>query len=642
MNAKNIAVVFMTLILVLGFVSVSGAYQDPVNQHQSGDQQDKDKPTPEKKAIALLDLVLGEAGSLKLPENRVYVQISAGDLLWDRDEQRARALFSEAAGTIADLMRRSDASDRRSYQANRAALELRQELVITVARHDGALAAQLLQTLPAPLAAAPGPGGRRPDSQNNLEQSLVAAIAANDPKTALKNAQEWLTRGEYPASLTKVISQLQAKDADSATKLTDQLVKRLQPEEMLAKQDAVRLSIALLGPGPRPDRKAGDGAQAGPQPPSGNPDQLLTEAAYRDVMSAAITAALRAVPQSPGAAGSQGGPRGRGFNSTPATPPTEAEIAQANARSLLNGLQGMLQQVDRYVPDRALSLRQKVTAMGIGNDPRNAYGQLGGLMQQGTSDSLMTAAATAPQGMQNRLYQQAAMKAIDEGNTDRAREIANQHLDGTSKDNVLRTADLTQATHSASANKMDEIRRTIASAKSDDERVSLLLQFANTLQSESPKLALQFLEEARGLVTRRATSYAQLEAQLNVAHALSQFDPSRSFDTLEPGINQLNDLVSAAAMLSGFELNLFKEGELPLQGGGSLAGMVVRYGSELAGLAKTDFEKAQVMTTRFVATEPRILAELTIIRGVLGATPIESSASGFGGRGAGQFGRRPQ
>jgi len=108
---------------------------------------------------------------------------------------------------------------------------------------------------------------------------------------------------------------------------------------------------------------------------------------------------------------------------------------------------------------------------------------------------------------------------------------------------------------------------------------------------------------------------------------------------MEPGINQLNELLSAAAILSGFELNVFKEGELPLQGGGSLAGMVLRYGGELAGLAKIDFEKAQLMTDKFVLAEPRILVKLTLVRGVLGATPIESNAGG--GRG-GQFGRRPQ
>jgi hypothetical protein len=647
MNAKNGAAAILigaaiAIIYVPAYPAQESSNQQQPNPPQSSDQQDKDKPTPEKKAVSLLDQVLSDAGSLKLPENRVYVQISAGDLLWDRDEQRARGLFSEAAATIADLMRRSDGNDRRSAQANRAALELRQELVLTVARHDGALAYQLLQSMPTPPSTpTQGPGGRRPDTQNTLEQSLVAAIAANDPKTALKNAQDWLNKGEYPASLTKVISQLQSKDPESAAKLTDQMVKRLQPEEMLAKQDAVRLTMALLGPGPRPDKKTPDSSQAGGQSSAqsgaATADQVLTEAAYRDVMSATITAALRAIPQAPGA---QGGARGRQANPAPAASQSEADLAQPNARALLNGLQGMLQQVDQYLPDRGLSLRQKLTAMGIGNDPRNAYGRGSNLMQQGTSDSLMTAAASAPQGMQNRLYQQAAMKAIDEGNPDRAREIANQHLDGTTKDGVLRTADLTQATRSASANKMDEVRRTIASAKSDDERVSLLLQFANTLQSESPKVALQLLDEARGLVTRRASNYAQLEAQLNVAHALAQFDAALSFDTLEPGISQINDLVSAAAMLSGFELNIFKDGELPLQGGGSLTGMVVRYGTELAALARTDFEKAQMMSDRFVLAEPRILAKLSMVRGVLGATPIESANGG--GRGGGQFGRRPQ
>src|SRR6266478_6116393 len=105
-------------------------------------------------------------------------------------------------------------------------------------------------------------------------------------------------------------------------------------------------------------------------------------------------------------------------------------------------------------------------------------------------------------------------------------------------------------------------------------------------------------------------------------------------------ISQLNELLSAAAILSGFELNIFKEGELPLQGGGSLAGMVLRYGGELAALAKINFEKAQLMTDKFVLAEPRILVKLTLVRGVLGATPIESN--GGGGRGGGQFGRRPQ
>jgi len=631
MKARSTAALLIGFTISIAFIPVANASRP---QESRAQQQDKDKSTPEKKAVLLLDQVLGEAGSLKLPENRIYVQISAADLLWDRDEARARALIMEAAGGIADLLRRNESGDRRPGNANRLALDLRQTLVMSAARHDTALAYQILQTMPAPSSADP----RRPGDQDYLEQNLVAIIAANDPKAALKTAQEWIDKGEYPASMTRVLTQLQAKDAESAKKLTDNLVKRLQPEEMLAKQDAARLSLNLLRAGPRPEKKPGDISTS----TASTTGQILNESAYRDVMAAAITAALRAMPQPAGVGGRGPGFRGRQNNQTANTPPTEAEIAQSNARALLSGLQTSLARVDAYLPERSLALRQKLTQMGMGDDQRTAFGQMANLMQQGTSESLMAAAASAPQGMQNRLYQQAAMMALDEGNADRAREIAN-HLDGTARDNLLRTVDLRLATRSASANNMDQIRQTIASAKSEDERLALLLQFASTLEHESPKLAIQLLEEARSLVARRATNYAQFEAQLKVAHALAALDPSKIFDTLDPGIGQINDLLSAAATLSGFEVNIFRDGELPLQAASSLTALVMRYGTELAALAKVDFDRAQMMTDRFQLAETRILAKLTMVREVLGVKDLDGGNESGRGRGfPGQFGRRPQ
>ena len=639
MNAKHVARILFGIVLTIASAPAYLA-QDASSQPQS-EQRDKDKPTPEKKALLLLEQVVGEAGALKLPENRIYVQISAADMLWDRDEARARALMVEAAGGIAELMRTSNPTDRRSANASRVALQLRQQLVLAAARHDSGLAYSLLQSMPAP-PPANGPAMGRPDAQDNLEQNLVAVIAANDPKTAMKNAQEWLDKGEYPASIQRVLSQVQQKDAESATKLAEKLVSQLQPEELLAKQDAARLSLNILRTGPRPDKKAGGAAQPAPA----NPDQVLSQSSFRDLMAATITAALRATPQTGsnaqrGPGGFRGGPGGPRATA-PAAPQSAADLAQANARALLSGLQTMLQQVDATLPERSLALRTKLTQMGMDNDPRGRFDQFQSLIQQGTSESLMTAAASAPAGMQSRIYQQAAMKALDEGNADRAREIANQHLDETTRNNVLRAADLKQSVRSASADKMDEIRKTIASAKSDEERLSMLLQFAESLEGDSPKLALQLYDEARGMVARRATNYSNFESQLEVADAVADLDPARAFDTLEPGINQLNELLSAAATLSGFEVNLFRDGELPLQNGSQLAGIVTRFGAELAELARKDFERAQAMADRFQLTEPRILTKLAMARGVLGVKPLESSSDSGGGRGFGGFARRPQ
>ena len=97
-------------------------------------------------------------------------------------------------------------------------------------------------------------------------------------------------------------------------------------------------------------------------------------------------------------------------------------------------------------------------------------------------------------------------------------------------------------------------------------------------------------------------------------------DLARSFEVLEPGISQLNELLSAAALLSGFEVNIFRDGELPLQGGGGLTGMVMRYGQELSLLAKVISNGLKPSPVDFSLLSPRILARVTIVQGVLGAT----------------------
>ena len=160
----------------------------------------------------------------------------------------------------------------------------------------------------------------------------------------------------------------------------------------------------------------------------------------------------------------------------------------------------------------------------------------------------------------------------------------------------------------------------------------MLIQLTTDLQQSDPKLARQLLEEARQMTNRRATDYDHFEQQLKVAHAFASIEPARSFEVLDPGISQLNELLSAAALLSGFEVNIFRDGELPLMGGSGLKNMVTEYGEELASLAKIDFERSETLAGRFQFTESRILARLTIIQKVLGVEPVQPNLNirGFG------------
>jgi hypothetical protein len=296
---------------------------------------------------------------------------------------------------------------------------------------------------------------------------------------------------------------------------------------------------------------------------------------------------------------------------------------------LLRGLQGMLTQIDQVLPERGQAVRQKLTELGMGNNAMADFGnQMRNVMQQGgDSETLANAASSAPGPIQASLYQEAARRAIDEGNTDRALQIATEHLDERERNSITQAIDFKKLTANASAEKLGEIRQKLAALPSDSDRVKYLADLAVATQKDNPKLALKFAEDARTLVSKRATDYRDLENQLRVAEIFASIDPKKSFEVLEPGIAQLNELLAAAQILNGFEVEVFRDGELPLQGGSELAGMVSRYGQQLASLAKLDFEHAQITAEKFQLAEPRLMTKLSIVQAAFGVRP-----SGMDGR----------
>lgn len=622
---KTWMAILFTLALALG--SIGAVAQETAPSPETEEQQ-KEKTEREKKAFALLDQVVDEAQLLKLPENRIRLQINAAELLWQSNEGRARSLFSQAADGVAEMVRSVNTEipigERRSFNQTRTPTQLRQELVLTVARYDAPFAYQLLAATRQPAPAADPAGTIAVNVEDNLEQRLLAQVAALDPKLALQNAEQLLEKGQYPRSLSEVLAQLQAKDKEGAAKLEDKLLKRLVSANILASWDAASLALDLLQPGPRSSNSSKVSATVSKRPAQ------IGQSGYVDLMGNVIDAALRATSQASNQSRQNRG-RGRGFGnaSTGGTPGTgstqsQGEIEQGNARRLLGGLQMLLSQIDQNVPARAQAVRQKIAELGMTNNQRATQNQiLNSLQQQNSSEAMLAMAATAPVGLQSHIYRRAALKALDEGNVDRARQIANDHMDESARASILQTVEIQQVAKKAEADAIGEVRQMLSGLPNDEQRIDLLLQLASSAQANNPTFAMQLLNEARQLTNKRATSYQQFDQQLRVADAFKEIESERSFEILEPGIMQLNELLSAAAVLSGFEVNVFREGEMPLQGGG-LSTMVARYGQRLGGLATKDFERAQTLANRFQVSEARIVARLAIVRGMLGLEPAVS------------------
>jgi hypothetical protein len=632
----------LTLILTLGLFSFSVLAQDQPAASQpspSTEEQEKEKAERERNAYRLLDQVIDEAQSLRLTENRVRIQINAADMLWDQNQARARSLFSMAGESVAELARTQVAAlNRRNNPGggpnfappNLRAFQLRQELVLTAARHDATLAYQLLAvTKPSvPLQPTDDARGNRPavTADENLEQSLLSRVAALDPKLAAQNAELMLDKGQFPFTLPQVIGQLQRQDADAANKLTDKVVKKLQATNLLTSPAAAALVQTMLVGGPRPPGEPAADSAAKQQPLRGWP-AVLEQTVYVDLLSSAVDTALKATPPQ-----NNQRPARPIMGRVNTQPQTDAQTEQNNARRLLASLQSLMPMIDQFLPAKAAQVRQKMTEMGMPPNPGMPYTAqtANGVQSEPTADSLVQAASTAPPQMQSRIYQQAAYKALEEGDTERARQIATDHLQSNVRDAVIKRIDFREMTKKAEAARIEDVRQAAARLQSDNEKLDLLLQVANDTQKSNPKLALQVLEDARQLTNHRATGYDHFEQQLKVAHAFASVDPARSFEVIDPGISHINELLSAAALLSGFEMNMFRDGEMAIQNGNGLTSTINRFGQELALLARSDFERSEALAGRFQFPEARIMARMAIVQGLLGTRPVSGNTRLFG------------
>jgi hypothetical protein len=629
------------LTLVLGLFCFSAwpvsAQDQPVPQPSA--EELEQKAEREKNAYRLLDQVIDEAQSLRLTENRVRVQINAADMLWDQNQARARSLFSMAAEGVAELGRSQPNAVRRvqpgtgtanfvtfeggNGPSNLRSFQLRQELVMAVARHDAALAYQLLAATKPPASLQPNPEQRGPraniTSDENLEQVLLGRIAALDPKLAAQNAEQMIDKGQLPSTIAEVISQLRKQDPEAAEKLTDKTVKRIQSANLLTSMETAGLVQTLLRPGPRP---AGEAAELKAPAPGRSP--VLGQSAYVELLSNVVDAALKATPPQRGSVPQRARPGvAPGVNRQTGGPQplTDAQIEQNNARRLLAISSTVMPMIEQYLPAKAQLLRQKFSELGMPVSLAQTFSSNQGDL---TADALVQAAASAPQQMQSRLYQQAANRALEEGDTERARQIANDHLQNNARDSVMRRIDFSEMAKVADGARVEDVRQAVARLQSEDEKINFLLQVANNAQKENPKLATQLLEDARQIANRRATGYQHFEQQLKVAHAFATLDPARSFEMLDSGISHLNELLGAAAVLSGFEVNMFRDGEMAIQGGNGLTNMVNRFGQELALLAKSDFERSDTLAGRFQFAEARIMTRLSIVQGLLRVRPAGS------------------
>jgi len=285
-------------------------------------------------------------------------------------------------------------------------------------------------------------------------------------------------------------------------------------------------------------------------------------------------------------------------------------------------LQGIYQQlkpilpdIEKLVPDRASALRSKMAEFEQSMEGRQTsmWTKFEEITRTGTTEEILEAARNAPQGYADGLLQQAAFKAINQGDESQARQIVESISDPRQRYG-MNVQLARQGYHRAIEQKKVAEARALASRLPIEEQVSLLTQMANSTAAEGDKVAaIQLLAEAQALLPIRATSYSLLQAQIMIAGAYEQLDPSRSAPIVERVIDQTNDLAAAALVLNGFDVSgYFRDGEFVINNGNPLNQIAESCGRELGAVARGDLDRARVAAERFQRPEMRLMALMQI------------------------------
>lgn len=559
----------------------------------------------ERKAVALLREAVEASAELKLAENRVRAQVTAARLLWPRDAEAGRAAFESAADGVAALGAGVDPEDPQFYVEAQTVMQLRGEMVQIAAQHDAKLALEFLRATRPPYVEALVAAGYGQQEQA-IELGLAVRIAAQDPRRALEMAEESLSRG-VTTGLLGVLNELRAKEPAAAAKLAADIVRRLRADELPNSYEASGAANRLLQiTRPAQRHPAGSAAQpasvvvrghgtvtalsAPAQAGDGAP--LLDEQTRRELVEKVLAAFALTVPN------------------------------QVGAYNLLQSLQILLPELERYAPGRAAALRRRADELERGFNPQGRllrpYEEL---MQTGTADALLEAAAKAPAEVRDQLYTSAAWKAFNEGkDPERARRILESVTNPQQRAQTRRSMEQQAHRQAAQSGGYAEARQMAARLPVAEDRVNALLQIADAAASANDaQTARQVLEDARAVVEGQTRGQQQFNHRLQIADAYARIDAGAAFELVESSIAKLDELLEAAVVLDGFGQESFREGELrpQAQGGYVWHDLITRCAHTLAVLAASDFDRAGAAAGKFRRTDARTAAQLALAAMIL-------------------------
>ena len=593
----------------------SGQYQIKLIEVRQATEQEiktsKNLEVVKVKAIALFDEIEGMIQEIHSPHTRIRAQLQAAQMLWDADQKRATRYLTSAANGLKDYIATLEPSSPEYVRHYSTISQLRTDIVNVMASYDADAALSLLYATKLP----GEPYGNQRDlavQENALELTVANQILANDPKRAVQLARQNLKHG-YSGNLVNTISQLRQKNPELATEFANEVAAKLLREKLLKKTEAAYLATNMVRLCfgvkrrfiQRGNAQSINGANASVVARDMrvvDAEPVLPEATCTELVQKSLREAMSFTPPGP--------------NSY--TPERDA------AWSLLNGLQQLGPDLDNTVAGASANVEKKLAEINAAMNPHQQVMQNVMVKLNGPPEAAIESIEKAPEDMRDQLYIQMANMASQNGDSARARQILNDKVTNPyQRRQALANLEQQEMYQSISRGKVEEALRTISAMRTPRERANMLMQIARQIGPGHKRTsALNFLEQARALLAPgvQAQDQEQMNALLELARAFSRYDVKRAFEIVDPLVEQINELCTAARTLDGFGTESFENDEMDLHNGNTVASAATQLTSTLGTLAIINFERAKLTVDRLRLPEVRLRGYLDIAQQTLQAS----------------------
>ncbi|MDQ4123590.1 MAG: hypothetical protein M3209_19300 [Acidobacteriota bacterium] len=586
---------FITAVCILSFVLTSLAQQATAPKPTPGGEQLP--PEIKEKAVNFLRRTAKDAASLSLPENRLAFLIATADLLWEHDETAARETFKVAESDVRQMIvaqlqkaaLAAAASDDlelgflNAFETGdgsamdvQSIINLREQLVLAIGKHDGEAAYRFLletrQPAPAvidkdgkPKSNSYGRGMQLPTAddyrESSLETRLARVVAQNDPQKALEIGLKRLSVG-LSEDLSSFAVRLYFKDKTRGAQLAKEIARKAESANLASDFSARRIAISLLKNGANSIERGAKDKEIGKTP-------FLSDAELRNLANSL----------------------GR----------TQLAMAQGQVDRTnfdWSEIREILPLLEKYSASSAAQLEAKLTELKSVEIKESS---------EATDDEFKTY-------LEHRKKEEKALEDLQKSVESAKGEFSLQGA---------RTALSLIKNRTAKLAAMSQIVITFADNGKIEEARELIADARKTLVPQ-PRFWAHYVEH---LVVARALASVEPKQSLEMLENLIY-----QIDDMLTGVSKIAEFIAGETAVKHNELRL---SGIPGMIGGSIFSQIGRGGGardfttgfekDILKLAKADFDRTAALADKFTRPEIRLMARMILINSFLPQKDAENS-----------------